>query len=73
MHHEWRAGMARTTFPIEPGTPLGGYIAREHPATGTLDPLQIDVLLLDDGAPFVMQGRPAFVNGGNQLSMKPSF
>lgn len=50
MHHEWRAGMARTTFPIEPGTPLGGYIAREHPATGTLDPLQIDVLLLDDGA-----------------------
>jgi hypothetical protein len=48
-HHEWRAGLARTTFPIEPGTPLGGYIARELPATGTLDPLQIAVLVLDDG------------------------
>jgi neutral ceramidase len=49
MPHHWRAGLARATFPVPPGTPLGGYIAREHPASGTLDPLQIAVLILDDG------------------------
>ena len=49
MSHDLRAGFARATFPIPPGTPLGGYIARDQPATGSLDPLQIAALVLDDG------------------------
>lgn len=49
MTHDMRAGFARTTFPIPPGTPMGGYMARKLPSTGTLDALQIATLVLDDG------------------------
>ena len=42
----WRAGCATATLPIDPGTPLGGYMARTSGATGTLDPLQVGVLHL---------------------------
>jgi hypothetical protein len=49
MIHDMRAGFARTAFPIPPGTPMGGYMARHLPSTGTLDPLQIAALVLDDG------------------------
>jgi hypothetical protein len=43
------AGAAATRFPVEPGTPLGGYVARTGPATGTLDPLEIGALSLVAG------------------------
>ncbi|MGB3329786.1 MAG: hypothetical protein WBA46_12575 [Thermomicrobiales bacterium] len=45
----WRAGSAAATLPIAVGTPLGGYMARTSPATGTHDPLQIGVLHLEAG------------------------
>lgn len=45
----WLAGSAMAPFPIAPGTPLGGYMARTSPATGTLDPLQIGALHLVTG------------------------
>lgn len=45
----WRAGSAKTTFPIPVGTPLGGYMARTSGATGTLDPLQIGAFHLLTG------------------------
>lgn len=43
----WRGGCATAPLPIDPGTPLGGYMARTSGATGTLDPLQIGVLRLE--------------------------
>lgn len=42
----WRAGVATAVFPIPPGVPLGGYLARSGHATGTHDPLQIGALTL---------------------------
>lgn len=45
----WRGGAAISTFPIAAGTPLTGYVAREGPATGTLDALTVGALVLERG------------------------
>ena len=42
----WQAGAAIRPFPIAPGTPMAGYMARSGPATGTLDPLTIGAIVL---------------------------
>ncbi len=46
-HAGWSAGAVLLSFPIASGTPLGGYVARAEPATGTLDRLTIGVLALE--------------------------
>lgn len=43
----WQAGAAIAPFPIAEGTPLTGYLAREGPATGMLDPVTISTLILE--------------------------
>ncbi|MGB3305082.1 MAG: hypothetical protein WBA63_02785 [Thermomicrobiales bacterium] len=45
----WRAGSAVATFPIAPGTELGGYIDRAGPASTTLDELEIGAFILQIG------------------------
>ncbi|MGI8405575.1 MAG: hypothetical protein ACR2OE_12585 [Thermomicrobiales bacterium] len=45
----WQAGSAIASFPIAPGTPLGGYLDRAGPSTATLDELQIGALVLRCG------------------------
>lgn len=42
----WRAGIATAPFPVPPGVPLGGYLARSGNAAGTHDSLQIGALTL---------------------------
>ena len=43
------AGAAGTDITPPPGISMGGYIAREGPATGTLDPLKAKALYFHDG------------------------
>ncbi|MGC4189688.1 MAG: hypothetical protein QM589_00455 [Thermomicrobiales bacterium] len=43
----WSAGSAVVSFPLQPGTPMGGYMARTSGVTDTQDPLQIGVLHLE--------------------------
>ena len=45
----WRVGARMLPFPVPPGTPLGGYAAREGPATGTRDELTVGALFLEQG------------------------
>ena len=45
----WFAGAAAVEVPVEAGTPLAGYAAREGPATGTLDPLTVGAVVLSAG------------------------
>ena len=46
----WRAGAATIPFPVDPGTPMAGYMARSGPSIGTHDELTINALLLSDGS-----------------------
>ncbi len=45
----WLAGASTAEFPVPPGTPMGGYVARTSPAAGTLDSLTISALWLQAG------------------------
>lgn len=45
----WRAGAGTAVFEVPVGTPMAGYMARNGGATGTLDPLTISALALNDG------------------------
>ncbi|MDQ3780862.1 MAG: neutral/alkaline non-lysosomal ceramidase N-terminal domain-containing protein [Chloroflexota bacterium] len=47
-HPMLQAGAATTTFPVDAGTPMAGYVARDGVATGTLDPLTLSALVLAD-------------------------
>jgi hypothetical protein len=54
-HMRWLTGAATTEFPIKPGTPMAGYLAREGPAESTHDPLTISAfVVMSDGSLFVL-------------------
>ena len=44
-----RAGVAKADITPPPGIQMWGYAGRKSPSTGTLDPLEARVLVLDDG------------------------
>jgi hypothetical protein len=47
--NELRVGYAAVPLDVPVGTPMGGYAARPGPSTGTLDPLQVAAVSIDDG------------------------
>lgn len=46
----WKAGIARADITPEGPVWMGGYASRDHPAEGTMHPLWVKVLALEDAA-----------------------
>ncbi|MBB5075711.1 hypothetical protein [Nonomuraea endophytica] len=44
-----RVGYGSAELPVPNGTPMGGYIDRPGPSTGTLDPLRVSAVTWSDG------------------------